>query len=390
MAALEAARRVAARGVRRARRAVEDPRGLVAAGALAAGLAYYALYTESDSAECTLDEARRLDSDADGAKTQGEFETLMENWTKAAALYRKESCHEAKYKLGRLCFEGRGYVFDPELGFRLYESAAANGNRDAQFALAMAAYGLWTRRLQDAKSEADTLNESEMEMQQRNRIYLMSRCLSSASNAGCKKSASALAEIYSLDPYAPLRWAIGIIDFLRDAAKRSERAREQLFSLAEETTARPEQGQGGWRARVRAAEANGLSALLEYTLEHKRKGDAEPREMHVVAQLALRSRDSALHASARELRAEAARKGDIDATLALYEDTPKEQAATRESILNGGVRVGSSECLLARGKMYLEQGKTQQSERRPLARGGVWGLECSARVHAGVRGHAGQ
>ena len=296
MAALEAARRVAARGVRRARRAVEDPRGLVAAGALAAGLAYYALYTESDRAECTLDEARRLDSDADGAKTQGEFETLMENWTKAAALYRKESCHEAKYKLGRLCFEGRGYVFDPELGLRLYESAAVNGNRDAQFALAMAMYFLWTRLLQDAKSETeeDTLDESELEMKQRNRIYLVSRCLLSASKAGCTKAASALAEIYSLDPYAPVSWAIGTIDFLRDAAKRSERAREQLFSLAEETTARPEQGQGGWRARVRAAEDSGLSALLECTLTRKRKGDAEPREMHIVAHLALRSKDTSL------------------------------------------------------------------------------------------------
>jgi hypothetical protein len=62
------------------------------------------------------------------------------------------------------------------------------------------------------------------------------------------------------------------------------------------------------------------------------------------------------------LRAEAARKGDIDAILALYEATPKEQTTTRESILNGGVRVGSSECLLARGKMYLKQGKTQEAK----------------------------
>jgi TPR repeat protein len=153
MAALEAARRVAARGVRRARNVVEDPRGLFAAGALAAGLVYYALYTESDSAECTLDEARRLDSDAAKADSQEEFDTLMENWTKAAALYLKESCTQAKYKLGRLCFEGRGYMYDPELGFRLYESAAVNGNHDAQFALAMAMYFLWTRLLQDAKSE---------------------------------------------------------------------------------------------------------------------------------------------------------------------------------------------------------------------------------------------
>ena len=231
MAALEAARRVAPRGVRRARRVVEDPRGLVAAGALAAGLAY-ALYTESDSAECTLDEARRLDSDAAKADSQEGFDALMENWTKAAALYRKESCPAARYKLGRLCFEGRGYVLDLELGLRLYESAAVNGNHDAQFALAMAMYFLWTRHLQDYKGEAeeDTLNKSELEMKQRNGIYRMSRCLLSAWKAGCTKAASALAEIYSLDPYAPIRWAIDTIYFLRDAAKRSERAREQLFS----------------------------------------------------------------------------------------------------------------------------------------------------------------
>jgi hypothetical protein len=62
---------------------------------------------------------------------------------------------------------------------------------------------------------------------------------------------------------------------------------------------------------VRAVQGSDLSALLEYTLERKRKGYAEPKEMHVVAQLALRSKDSALHAKAMSLRAEAARNGDV-------------------------------------------------------------------------------
>jgi hypothetical protein len=98
------------------------------------------LYTEpciQSTLDKVLAEAKELDKDVDTADDQAHFEDLMEKWTKAAALYSQAgNCDQAHYALGRLCYEGRGYVYDPEYGLKLYEKAALKGNQDAMHALA--------------------------------------------------------------------------------------------------------------------------------------------------------------------------------------------------------------------------------------------------------------
>jgi TPR repeat protein len=100
------------------------------------------LYTEVSCDDKTLDqvlkEVEEFDArDVDAPESQTHFEALMDNWTKAAALYSKAGdCDKAHYALGRLCYEGRGYVYDPEYGLKLYEKAALKGNKDAMHALA--------------------------------------------------------------------------------------------------------------------------------------------------------------------------------------------------------------------------------------------------------------
>lgn len=129
----------------RARAVLADPRGRVAAGFVAAGALVIAalLYTEyeSDSGaeeKCDLRAQTAVDADVNKATSQSIFDELQGNWTKAAKGYLQASaaCPKAQFALGRLCFEGRGYVYDPEFGMQLYAKSAERGNEDAMYALA--------------------------------------------------------------------------------------------------------------------------------------------------------------------------------------------------------------------------------------------------------------
>ena len=155
MSALDAARRfrITARRAKDAALTAAESNPLTSAliGATVAGGLWLAhsLYTE-ETDTCDTSErqkmldARKLDSrDSSGEviseMKQDRFNILMDNWTNAAALYSeaaKRKCHEAQYALGRLCYEGRGYVYDPEYGIKLYEQAALAGNKEAMIALA--------------------------------------------------------------------------------------------------------------------------------------------------------------------------------------------------------------------------------------------------------------
>lgn len=383
-AALGAARE-AERGVRRARRVADDPRASLAAGALASGLLLAGLYTES--AECSsLEEAQKLESDVSTASGQAEFDRLMERWTKAATLYSaalKEGCPKTQYALGRLCVEGRGYVFDPELGAELYDSASANGNPDAQFALATICYLVWTLHLQELEKVTDVTDLEEQEEVEgamlhahQAMVYRLSRLLFLASRKGHEKAVSALSDINKLD-LSVVGWMRTTKGFLLTAASTSNDARAQAYSL--NLGERPEKGEGGWRARVIAADTKDAPALLEYTMKRKKSGEAEPSEMRAVSKLAdwyLRAYEdhARVRAKANALRDEAARMGDIQAINDQYDSADKNDLKATASILSRGVKVGSSRLLLERGRMYLRQNKEKEAERDFVcaAELGVW------------------
>ena len=368
--ALRAARREAERGARRARRVADDHRAHLAAGALASGLVLATLYTES--AECSaLEEAQKLDSDVREAKDQADFDRLMERWTKAATLYSaalKEGCPKAQYALGRLCVEGRGYVYDNALGVALYDSAAANGNPDAQFALANIEFLGWTLQLNKLPEPQEELPEQEEDVlhAQQARVYRFSRLLHLASREGHEKAKGALSDMYKLDPSGPADWMRNTNEFLLAAARTSgtysNDARAQAYSRS--GGERPKKGEGGWRARVLAADPEDAPALIDYTMRRKRRGEAEPSEMHAVSQLAewYTPEHEDVRAKAKALRDEAARMGDIQAINDQYDSADKNDLKATASILSRGVKVGSSRLLLERGRMYLLQNKTNEAE----------------------------
>ena len=381
--ALRAARREAERGARRARRVADDHRAHLAAGALASGLLLATLYTES--AECSaLEAAQKLDSDVSTARDEGEFNRLMERWTKAATLYSaalKEVCPKAQYALGRLCFEGRGYVYDSELGVALYDSAAANGNPDAQFALANIEFLGWTLQLNKLPEPQEELPEQEEDLlilhAQQARVYRFSRLLYLASRKGHEKAKGALSDIYKLDLNGPAYWMRNTNEFLLTAARTSgtysNDARAQAYLRGGE---RPKKGEGGWRARVLAADPEDAPALIAYTMQRKSNGEAEPSEMHAVSRLAkwYTHEHGDVRAKAKALRDEAARMGDIQAINDQYDSADKNDPKTIASILSRGVKVGSSRLLLERGRMYRRQNKANEAERDFVyaAELGVW------------------
>ena len=384
--AARGAAREAERGVRRARRVADDPRAHLVAGALASGLVLAGLYTES--AECSaLEEAQRLDSDVREASGQAEFDRLMERWTRAATLYSaalKEGCAKAQYALGRLCVEGRGYVYDPELGVALYDSAAANGNPDAQFALATICYLVWTRHLQEIEKGTDVTDREEQEEvedailhAQQAMVYRLSRLLSLASRKGHEKAVSALSDIYKLDLRVAGEWVRNTKECLLTAASTSNDARAQSYSLS--WGERPKKGEGGWRARVIAAEVEDTPALLEYTMKRKKSGEADQSEMRAVSKLAesyllAYEDDARVRAKASALRDQAARMGDIQAINDQYDSADKKDPKAIASILSRGVKVGSGRLLLERGRMYRRQNKANEAERDFVcaAELGVW------------------
>ena len=128
----------------------------------------------------------------------------------------------------------------------------------------------------------------------------------------------------------------------------------------------PKKGEGGWRARVIAADTKDAPELLEYTMKRKKSGEAEPSEMRAVSKLAdwyLRAYEdhARVRAKASALRDEAARMGDIQAINDQYDSADKNDLKATASILSRGVKVGSSRLLLERGGCIA--GKIMQMRR---------------------------
>ena len=365
--ARRSARSAAEAAERGARAVAADPLGLVALGVLGTATAaaaagalvvgahkLYELYTPDCENQSALEKARELDSKDDTAKNQAQFDELQENWTQAAALYLEASkgiCPEAQYALGRLCFEGRGYVYDPEFGLHLYGRAAAGGNIDAQYALACIA-------LREALGESDdTASESLYEASS---LLLLARKHKStlstitayalahklgkeanyaespkkASYQGRRKlplaSAAKAVDEFNRTAGDPRTWARSTEAFLDVAAEGSDDARAQAGKHDAYGMAREWKGNGGWRARLAQCAGADLgdpdvnklvSELVSDTLERAEKGSADPREAALVAQVCLPADGDSLNASgeltkkARVLLDYAADKGDESAVM---------------------------------------------------------------------------
>ena len=192
--ARSAARAAAESAESRARAVVADPRARVAAGFVGAGALVIAarLYTEYDSdsgaeEKCDLRAQTALDADVNTAISQKSFDELQGNWTKAAEGYLRASaaCPKAQFALGRLCFEGRGYVYDPEFGMQLYAKSAEGGNEDAMYALAC----ILLRSVKAAKAGPVTERYDREKLHiAKSHMYRASRLLLSAKNKKKPKS----------------------------------------------------------------------------------------------------------------------------------------------------------------------------------------------------------
>ena len=225
---------------RRVREAVANNQaatlGFAGLGALVAGGAVL-LYTQEDENQqdqkCVATyhkaKAQRLDSEADTAEGQTEFDKLQADWTKAAELYLKAgNCAEAQYALGRLCSEGRGYVYDPAYGEDLYRAAAAKGNSDAKYALACAALRAALGALgkpndvYSALYEASSLLARHASAPRAIRAYLTGLTVNDTGRA--------LAEFNRLAENDPATWMQNTNRFLVHAAKTMDDAKAQILS----------------------------------------------------------------------------------------------------------------------------------------------------------------
>lgn len=230
---------------RRVREAVANNQaatlGFAGLGALVAGGAVVRslLYTEEDesqqNAKCVATyqkaEAQGLDSKVNTAEGQTGFDKLQANWTKAAELYLKAgNCAEAQYALGRLCSEGRGYVYDPVYGEDLYRAAAAKGNCDARYALACAALRTALgavgkpNDVYRAVYEASSLLAGHDSAPRAIRAYLTGRKALTASDTG-----QALAEFNRVAENDPDMWMQNTKVFLVEAATTMDDAKAQII-----------------------------------------------------------------------------------------------------------------------------------------------------------------
>jgi TPR repeat protein len=247
----------AGRGVRAV---AADPRGLVALGFLGAAAtgalvlgarkahntpSLTVLFTPQDDecAQDTPDAARTLDSNVDKAASQADFDGLQQNWTDAAALYLKASatCPAAQYALGRLRIEGRGYVYDPDSGARLYERAAFSGNSDAQYALACC--------FLHAHAARPKMNTAY----NRGTAYRASRLLILALNNKNNKRALEVISDFSAR-HDHTAWMSATSGELRTAAKSGGAARLQLLQMLDDEAPVADisplvKGEGGWSER---------------------------------------------------------------------------------------------------------------------------------------------
>lgn len=382
------ARRKARDANRRVHEAVaEHPvgAGLAALGTVVAGtLALrrgWQLYTEYTEPGCALlDAARKLDAQVDIANDQDEFDKLQADWTKAAALYLQAGdCREAQSALGRLCSEGRGYVYDPEFGMQLYEKAAARGDEGAMYALACA-------QLSDA-IKLKGKRESSFRA-----LYHASRRLRRVGGEREVNTVDAflasgldLDEFYRAIAHDPSAWIKSAKRFVVAAAATSDDAKVYVQGVYGTQTEPPSASARSYRARlfrvytmfqVEPNEAMQLAAkLTSDTIGRKKSGKAEAREMYHVALLAffclkIKSGET-LRQQANELLDAAAHSGDTSAILYKHKilsrkqhrlaDTNQMMETYGKSLLDLGSSVGSAAITKLRGDYHASQ-QTMQTE----------------------------
>ena len=366
------------------------------------------LYTEEQCNEKTLkqilDDLKELDSTEDTATSQTHFENLMANWTTAAALYSQAgNCPEAHYALGRLCYEGRGYVYDPEYGIQLYERAAfaSNGGRntDAMYALACIA-------LRGAdKHKSGIVKHSFTGGAKREYLYEAASLLRLAQgHEGARRTLSSFS-----DRPDPMRWIRSTHTYITKAAERDMRALSQIKDIAAyrpindfdfvnyDTNVENDHASSGWGQRVRS-----LSKLIDShsdprhhaevskLLEDARTGE-NMRQMASAGLVGLKYVNTAKGQNAREATSSiregaeallnaASINGDASAMMGRYDALEREivwslrtaRSATekakvankianlraeRDRVLDQGVRTGYRELLLSRAMYNKEQAR---------------------------------
>jgi hypothetical protein len=367
------------------------------------------LYTEQPCDEKTLDQAleelKELDSTDDTPTSQTHFENLMANWTTVAGLYAKAgNCDKAHYALGRLCYEGRGYVYDPEYGIQLYERAAfatnGGGNKDAMYALACIA-------LRGAdKHKSGIVKHSFTGGAKREYLYEAASLLRLAQgHEGARKTLSSFS-----DRPDPMRWIGKTREYITKAAESDLRALSQIQDIAAyspknefpnfanyyvDVDRNRHSTWSGWGRRVL-----GITRLIDplWITWSPHKHNPEVSELLKEARIGkdMRQKASAglvglkyakqaeaqndpevttrIRKEAETLLKEAAIKGDASAMMGRYValrdivwtlDTAEEKEkanAKMKTVLDQGVRTGSREFLLERARYYKLQAWYAQTE----------------------------
>jgi TPR repeat protein len=371
------------------------PLGNVAAAALGAAagatlvigaqaLTRHMLYTDEPCGDL-LARATALDARADTAENQAHFARLMESWTKAAELYLQASnanCPKAQCALGRLCYEGRGYVYDPEYGIRLYEQAASAGNADAMYALACIALRIASVVLPAADPS------SAFEAGNKRRYLYEGACLLRRARDAHEGARSALSD-FSLCA-DPTKWMTATFEYLEETADVSAEAHSHILrmhpqsfpftewdGLARWQIRRPAVGTGGWREAARRIDDLGVDdarvavrALLEGT--STRSTDAH--EMASVASVGLAylrtEEDPDMRKKAVALLDAAADRGDVGAIVEKWGDGTRNKhvhesdpaTVSRLNMLDRGVSAGSRWLRYQRGLVYETRGSERAIE----------------------------
>jgi TPR repeat protein len=326
------------------------------------------LYTEEQCNEKTLkqilEDLKDLDPKDDTATNQKHFENLMANWTTAAGLYSQAgNCPEAHYALGRLCYEGRGYVYDPEYGIQLYERAAYAGNKDAMYALACIA-----------------LSNNKLYSHQTYLYEAASLLRRASSHPGAQRT---LADVSQWTD--PGEWIRATVANLQEAAQNTVAATSQIYNISKQEAhkrlfrdnpPRPP-FDGGFREKVTSIDGSvwnysaNADDVLRFLTE-TRKTSTDPHEMELAARVGFKytqhiQAHPGIDKLAGELRDEAARKGDVGAILEKWKEIHKWEEKDIERLLDRGVRAGSRELLYRRGNAYEYLKKKDLAKRDYLA-----------------------
>ena len=359
------------------------------------------LYTDDTCNETTLAQvlhkAKDLDAKSvDTPKDQEHFEGLMDNWTKAAALYSQAGkCDKAHYARGRLCYEGRGYVYDPEYGIQLYERAAfssnGGGNKDAMYALACIALRLAHKKATGPGRPSFT------EGDRRKYLYEAASLLRLAQDhEGARRTLSSFS-----DRLDPTRWIRNTREYITKAAEKNLSARSQIRDIAQyrpkndffdfaryDADVESDSEWRGWGQRVRRIDnlidffwitwsPTAHNAEVSKLIDDARSGK-DMRQMASAGLVGLKYAKKAeeqsdlnvttrIRKEAETMLQEAAINGDASAMMgrydalrdivwsSLYTQVEKEKASAEiKKVLDQGVRTGSREFLLARASYYAD------------------------------------